>query len=80
MKAKKTGKQPFDVELFLTTVNGGRSVSTYRPKKKVFSQGDPADSVFYIQDGKIKVCVISNGERKRSSLSTRTVTSLAKAA
>ena len=57
MKAKK--KLPFKVETFLSTVNGGRTVSTYRKKEKVFSQGDPADAVFYIQSGSVKVCVVS---------------------
>ena len=57
MKEKK--KLPFEVETFLTTVNGGRTVSTYRKKEKVFSQGDPADAVFYIQSGNVKVCVVS---------------------
>ena len=57
MKAKR--KLPFKVETFLSTVNGGRTVSNYRKRQKVFSQGDPADSVFYIQDGNVKVCVIS---------------------
>src|SRR6202451_4242113 len=58
MKAKK--KTPsFNVEAFLTTVNGGRTISTYRKGQKVFRQGDPADAVFYLQEGKVKVCVIS---------------------
>jgi CRP/FNR family transcriptional regulator, cyclic AMP receptor protein len=57
--AKARKKQPFDVEVFLHTVDGGRSVSNYRKNQKVFSQGDPADAVFYIQAGKVKVCVVS---------------------
>jgi CRP/FNR family transcriptional regulator, cyclic AMP receptor protein len=57
MKAKR--KQPFNVETFLATVAGGRTVSDYRKNQMVFSQGDPADSVFYIQEGKVKVCVVS---------------------
>src|SRR3990170_7054910 len=57
--AKVRKKQTFDVEVFLHTVDGGRSVSNYRKNQKVFSQGDPADAVFYIQEGKVKVCVIS---------------------
>jgi CRP/FNR family transcriptional regulator, cyclic AMP receptor protein len=57
--AKARKRQPFDVEVFLHTVDGGRSVSNYRKNQKVFSQGDPADAVFYIQAGKVKVCVIS---------------------
>ena len=57
MKAKK--KAPFNVETFLATVDGGRIISNYPKNQKVFSQGDPADSVFYIQEGKVKVCVVS---------------------
>ena len=45
--------------MFLNTVEGGRSVSNYRKNQKVFAQGDAADSVFYIQDGQIKLSVIS---------------------
>ncbi len=56
--AKK--KRPaFNVKTFLSTVNGGRTIAGYRKDQKVFSQGDPADAVFYIQEGKVKVCVIS---------------------
>jgi CRP/FNR family transcriptional regulator, cyclic AMP receptor protein len=51
---------PFNVEAFLATVNGGRTVSKYPENQAVFSQGDPADSVFYIQEGKVKVMVLSD--------------------
>ena len=57
MKAKR--KPPFKVETFLATVNGGRTVSHYRENQNVFRQGDQADSVFYIQEGKVKVTVVS---------------------
>jgi CRP-like cAMP-binding protein len=57
MKAKR--KRPFNVETFLATVDGGRTVSNYRKNQRVFSQGDPADAVFYIQGGKVKVTVVS---------------------
>ncbi|WP_192177338.1 Crp/Fnr family transcriptional regulator [Mesorhizobium amorphae] len=52
-------KPPFDVDVFLHTVDSGRTVATYRENEKVFSQGDPADSVFYIQEGKVKISVVS---------------------
>jgi CRP-like cAMP-binding protein len=55
--AKK--KLLFDVETFLATVDGGRTITKYRKNKKIFQQGDPADAVFYIQEGQVKVCVIS---------------------
>jgi hypothetical protein len=41
-------------------VNGGSTVAKYGKSQIVFSQGDLADSVFYIKDGKIKVTVLSH--------------------
>src|SRR6476620_9871963 len=61
-KAKK--KPTFNVKTFLTTVNGGRTVTTYAKNKKIFSQGDPADALFYIQEGRVKVVVISEGGKE----------------
>ena len=55
----KAKKQPFNVKVFLKTVDGGRSISSYRTHQTVFSQGDPADSVFDIREGKVKVSVVS---------------------
>ena len=55
----KAKKHPFNVNVFLNTVDGGRTVATYRKNETVYSQGDPADSVFYIQKGKVKVCIVS---------------------
>jgi CRP-like cAMP-binding protein len=57
--AKKEKTAPFDPKVFLATVNGGRSISKYHMNQKVFSQGTPADAVFYIQKGKVKVTVVS---------------------
>ena len=50
---------PFDPKAFLAIANGGRSISKYQANQIIFSQGEPADSVFYIQSGKVKVTVIS---------------------
>ena len=52
-------KPPFDPKAFLAKANGGGTISQYRKNQTVFSQGDLADSVFYIHDGKVKVTVIS---------------------
>jgi CRP/FNR family transcriptional regulator, cyclic AMP receptor protein len=49
----------FDPQEFLAMVGEGRSIDTYRKDQFIFSQGDPADSVFYIQTGKVKITVIS---------------------
>ena len=55
----KAKKQPFDVSDFLSKMDGGRTLQTFRKDETVFAQGDPADSVFYIQEGKVKVSVLS---------------------
>jgi CRP/FNR family cyclic AMP-dependent transcriptional regulator len=56
---KRKAKLPFDPKVFLSKVNGGRSVSDYRKGQFVYTQGEPADSVFYIQSGKVRKTVIS---------------------
>ncbi len=56
----KKAKSTFDPKVFLATVNGGRTVSSYQKGEIIFSQGGPADSVFYIQKGKVKVTVVSD--------------------
>jgi CRP-like cAMP-binding protein len=59
MKRKKK-KLPFDPKAFLfKKVNGGQTISEYPKNHVVYQQGDPADSVFYLQEGKAKVTVIS---------------------
>jgi CRP-like cAMP-binding protein len=49
----------FDVEAFLAKANDGKSVSEYAKGKLVFSQGGPADAVFYIQRGQVNLRVVS---------------------
>jgi CRP/FNR family cyclic AMP-dependent transcriptional regulator len=58
MKAAK--KSAFNVNKFLATVDGGRTMSNYGKNQNIFLQGDAADSVFYIQEGKVKVTVRSD--------------------
>ena len=40
-------------------MNGGRAISYYRKDQNVYTQGESADSVFYIQSGKVKKTVVS---------------------
>jgi CRP/FNR family transcriptional regulator, cyclic AMP receptor protein len=49
----------FDPKAFLAKVGDGRSIGRYRKDQIAFSQGEPADSVFYIQKGKVKLTVVS---------------------
>ena len=50
---------PFNPREFLAKVGTGRSIGTYRKGYAIFSQGEPADAVFYIQKGKVKITVVS---------------------
>lgn len=45
---------------FLQTAAKGRRVTSYKKNDVIFTQGDPADSVFYIKSGNVQVSVISN--------------------
>ncbi len=49
----------FDPKSFLAKVGEGRSIRSYDRDQIVFSQGDPADAVFYIQEGKVRLTVVS---------------------
>jgi CRP/FNR family cyclic AMP-dependent transcriptional regulator len=50
----------FNPELLLKKLGSGKTVQTYRDKQSIFCQGDPADAVFYIQKGRVKITVLSN--------------------
>ena len=49
----------FDPKSFLAMVGEGRSIGKYRKNQIVIFQGDPADAVFYIQSGEVKVTILS---------------------
>ncbi len=52
-------KSSFDPKVFLAKANGGKTIKNYRGGDRIFAQGDAADSIFYIQEGKIKLTVLS---------------------
>jgi CRP-like cAMP-binding protein len=58
---KKSAKKKldFDPRKFLATIGEGRKVVTFPKKQTIFSQGDAADAVFYIQEGKVRLTVVS---------------------
>src|SRR5580765_8304010 len=64
MKRKRAAG--FDAKAFLTKAGTGRSTSSYRKKQVVFAQGDPADAVFYVERGQVKLTVVS--QRGRSAV------------
>ena len=65
MRKKKGGfvrkrvKASFDPKVFLAKVGEGKTICKYGKDQIVFSQGQVADSVFYIQQGKVKLTVVS---------------------
>ena len=60
----KRAKAAFDPKVFLATVNHGRKMSRYRKGAVVFQQAAPADAVFYIRKGRIKLVVSSSDGRE----------------
>jgi CRP/FNR family transcriptional regulator, cyclic AMP receptor protein len=54
----------FNLQTFLSTIDGGRKKLSLPKKQMVFSQGDSADSVFYIQKGKVKLSVVAKGGKE----------------
>jgi CRP/FNR family transcriptional regulator, cyclic AMP receptor protein len=55
--AKK--KRDFDPREFLATIGEGRKVVAFAKKQTIFTQGDAAEAVFYIQEGKVRLTVVS---------------------
>ena len=59
MAPKRNLQPPFDLRRFLIKASGGQTSGDYRINDRVFAQGDTANAVFYIQEGKVKLTVLS---------------------
>jgi CRP-like cAMP-binding protein len=57
-------KPEFDTAAFLASAGLGRRIIQFAPKETFYSQGDPADSVFYLQTGRAKVTVVSTAGKE----------------
>jgi len=55
----KPPKDRFDAQVFLAKVGVGKTILEFHKNQKVFEQGETADTVFYIQTGKVKLTVLS---------------------
>jgi CRP/FNR family transcriptional regulator, cyclic AMP receptor protein len=65
-KSKNNGNgNTFDAQVFLDTAGLSRKVSNYRRNESIYSQGDAAEAVMYIQKGSVKLSVV-NGEGKEA--------------
>ena len=52
-------KPAFDPSAFLAIAGSGTTVVRHPKNNVIFAQGDPAEAVFYIQTGKVKITVVS---------------------
>jgi CRP/FNR family cyclic AMP-dependent transcriptional regulator len=59
-----TPKPLFDPQSFLAKIGEGRTIAEYSKNEMVFAQGDPANAVFYIQKGKVKLTIVSNAGKE----------------
>src|SRR5258706_3633026 len=66
MKSSAVGNRNrgFDPDTFLATIGDGRKILSVPKKQVIFAQGDEADSVFYIQNGKVRLTVVSQAGKE----------------
>ena len=74
----KPVKDRFDPKTFLAKVGAGKTILDFNKNQHVFEQGDVADTVFYIQRGKVKLTVVS--EQGKEAVVASPASSLAKGA
>src|SRR4051812_24344787 len=55
---------PFNLDDFLETAGRARAIQRYRRAQVIFSQGTPADNVLYIQNGRVKLSVLSRAGKE----------------
>ena len=54
----------FDPKTFLATIGEGRRILVVSKDQTIYSQGDPADAVFYVQKGKVRLSVVSKAGKE----------------
>jgi CRP/FNR family transcriptional regulator, cyclic AMP receptor protein len=57
-------KVEFDALMFLSSAGLGRRIVRFKPKQTLFSQGQPADAIYYLQDGRARVTVVSTSGKE----------------
>lgn len=63
-RAKAVPLPPFDLQSFLDSAGAARAIRKYARSEVIFSQGEPATDVFYLQQGRIKLSVLSRGGKE----------------
>jgi CRP/FNR family transcriptional regulator, cyclic AMP receptor protein len=59
-----TRVRPFDVHAFLDSSGVAKAVVEFRANAVIYTQGDPADTVMYVQKGRVKLSVVSRGGKE----------------
>jgi CRP/FNR family transcriptional regulator, cyclic AMP receptor protein len=62
MKSKR--KSTFDPQVYLESVGASRTAKNFKRKQAIFSQGDPADSIVYVQNGGVKLTVVNESGKE----------------
>jgi CRP/FNR family transcriptional regulator, cyclic AMP receptor protein len=57
-------RRDFDPQVFLATIGEGRKVLAFPKKQVIFAQGEAADAVFYIQEGRVRLTVVSKAGKE----------------
>jgi CRP/FNR family transcriptional regulator, cyclic AMP receptor protein len=63
-KARSAPKAAFDPQIFLDSAGLARQVTEFRKKETIFSQGDPAKTVLYIQKGGVRLSVVNEAGKE----------------
>ncbi|MFZ3213312.1 MAG: Crp/Fnr family transcriptional regulator [Terriglobales bacterium] len=63
-RAAATKKRNFDPDAFLATIGADRKILSFSKKQALFAQGDAADAVFYIREGKVRLSVVSSSGKE----------------
>jgi CRP/FNR family cyclic AMP-dependent transcriptional regulator len=59
-----TKKLDFNPDAFLSTIGRGREMVSFQKKSSIFTQGDVTDGLFFIQTGKVRLSVVSEGGKE----------------
>src|SRR5260370_39589930 len=54
----------FNPRTFLSTIGKGRDMVSYQKRKTIFAQGDSTDGLFFIQEGKVQLSVVSEAGKE----------------
>ena len=62
--AAAKNEREFDPDIFLATIGEGRKIVAVLKKQTIYTQGDRADAVFYVQRGKVRLTVVSKSGKE----------------